>query len=183
MSNLCILGIDPGSRLTGYGLIRTNGASHQYVASGCIKMNSKNISERLQQIYSGLTTILQKYQPHEVAIEQVFVNKNVLSALKLGHARGAAMVAIANNFLPIAEYTARRIKQSIVGNGAAEKTQVQHMIKVLLNLSGTMTMDASDALAVAICHAHSRLSSRAATRGISMNGSSALDGGPSFHSG
>lgn len=152
----CILGIDPGSRIMGYGIITSDGMQHQYIASGCIKLGAENLSDRLQQIYTDINFIVKRYQPQEVAIEQVFVNKNVMSALKLGHARGAAIVAIANNNLLVTEYTPRRVKQLIVGNGAAEKVQVQHMIKALLNLSGTMTMDASDALAVAICHAHSR---------------------------
>ena len=159
MSNVCILGIDPGSRLTGYGVILYNkSGQYQYQASGCIKMRDEDLGARLQQIYLGISTVIERYQPNEVAIEQVFVNQNVMSALKLGHARGAAMVAVANHKLPIAEYTPRRIKQAVTGSGAAEKNQVQQTIKYLLNLSGTMTMDASDALAVAICHAHSRKS-------------------------
>lgn len=152
-----ILGIDPGSRLTGYGIIRTDGKLHSYVASGCIKVClTSNISDRLQQIFRSLQEIVQTYTPHEAAIEQVFMHQNAGGALKLGQARGAAIVALANAAIPVAEYSARQVKQSVVGYGAAKKEQVQHMVRVLLNLSGVPQVDAADALAIALCHANSR---------------------------
>lgn len=149
-----ILGIDPGSRITGYGIIKLIGTKSIYVTSGCIRIGAHALNKRLQYIYRGLAEIIDTYQPHEAAIEQIFMHQNVSSALKLGQARGAAIVAVAN--CPLAEYSARQIKQSVVGYGAAKKEQVQQMIQVLLNLSGTPQADAADALAVAICHAHSR---------------------------
>jgi len=152
-----ILGIDPGSRVTGFGLLQVQESSAQinYLASGCIRTTEeKDIAGRLARIYAGLDEIIQHFHPHEVAIEQVFVKHNVLSALKLGHARGAAMVVCANHQLPIAEYAPRLIKQAIVGYGGAEKSQVQHMVVQLLNLNKTPPSDAADALAIAICHTH-----------------------------
>jgi crossover junction endodeoxyribonuclease RuvC len=151
-----IIGIDPGSRITGYGVIRSNGQKHAYVTSGVVKTNGDNLTERLAQIFSSIQTIVQQYRPEEAAIEQVFMAKNANAALTLGQARGAAIVAMANEGLAVAEYSARTIKQSVVGYGAADKTQVQHMIRLLLNIAGTPSADASDALAVAICHAQSR---------------------------
>jgi len=152
---MIIIGIDPGSRITGYGIIRTEGNNHIHIDSGCIRITADNPGTRLQQIYTGLKTIIQNHQPIEAAIEQVFMHQNPGSALKLGQARGAAIVALA---LPIAEYSARQVKQSVVGYGAAKKEQVQHMVKQLLNLKETLQADAADALAVALCHAHTRLS-------------------------
>ncbi len=152
-----ILGIDPGSRLTGYGIIRTDGRQHVYIASGCVKIAVvADISHRLRQIFTSLQEIIKTYSPHEAAIEQVFMHQNPGSALKLGQARGAAIVALANAAIPVAEYSARQVKQSVVGHGAAKKEQVQHMVRVLLNLSGTPQADAADALAIALCHANSR---------------------------
>lgn len=151
-----ILGIDPGSRITGYGIVRSDGQKHAYVTSGVVKTNGDNLTERLAQIYRSIQTIVQQYRPDECAIEEVFMAKNAASALKLGQARGAAIVAMASEDLAVAEYSARSIKQSVVGYGAADKAQVQHMIRLLLNIAGTPTADAADALAVAICHAQSR---------------------------
>lgn len=150
---MIILGIDPGSRVTGYGLIACQGNSNRYIASGCIKTKGEHISERLLQIYQGLSTIIVQHLPTQAAIEQVFVNKNVDSALKLGQARGAAFVAVANYQLPLAEYAPRLVKQSVVGYGGADKQQVQQMIKILLCLSEAPPSDAADALAIALCHA------------------------------
>jgi crossover junction endodeoxyribonuclease RuvC len=150
-----ILGIDPGSRITGFGVIKSDGNRYHYVTSGCIRITQKNLGLRLQQIFDGLRQIISQYQPEEAAIEQVFMHQNPGSALKLGQARGAAIVAAAIHVLPVAEYSARQVKQSVVGFGAATKTQVQHMIKNLLNLSDFPQSDAADALAVAICHANS----------------------------
>ncbi|MDQ2994079.1 MAG: crossover junction endodeoxyribonuclease RuvC [Pseudomonadota bacterium] len=151
-----ILGIDPGSRITGYGVIASEGNRHRYIASGCIKTNADTMAERLHQVYSGISDIITQYRPVESGVEEVFLNKNVNSALKLGQARGAALVAIAAQSVAVAEYTPRKIKQAVVGYGGAEKHQVQHMIKLLLNLSELPQQDAADALAVALCHAHSR---------------------------
>lgn len=150
-----IIGIDPGSRHTGYGLIRVEGHQHHYVASGCLHLRGNHVAERLQHIFSGLQTIMATYQPNEAAIEQVFMHHNPNSALKLGQARGVAIVACN---LVVAEYSARQIKQSVVGYGAAKKEQVAHMVKRLLNLSSTLQADEADALAVALCHAHVRSS-------------------------
>lgn len=153
-----ILGIDPGSRITGYGIVQTDGVRNIYLASGCINTTGKDLSLRLAQIYSGITEVVRLYSPDEAAIEQVFVNRNVNSALKLGHARGVAIAAVAMQKLKVAEYTPRRIKLSVVGYGAADKLQVQHMVKSLLNLSGKIAADAADALAVALCHSFTQKS-------------------------
>lgn len=151
-----ILGIDPGSRVTGYGIIRASQTAIHYIDSGCIRTNSDVLSERLLQIFNGLCDLLDQYQPNEVAIEQVFLHENPNSALKLGHARGVAMVACASHRLPIFEYAARSVKQSVVGYGAAQKDQVQQMVVMLLNLSRSPQSDAADALAIAIGHSHIR---------------------------
>jgi crossover junction endodeoxyribonuclease RuvC len=152
-----ILGIDPGSRITGYGVIASNGFQYRYIASGCIKMGKQPWAERLQQIFIGIGEVINSYQPQEAAIEQVFMQKNAHSALKLGQARGAAIVAIANVGLSVAEYSARQVKQAVIGYGAGEKKQVQQMVQYLLGLSGRPSPDAADALAIAICHAQTRL--------------------------
>lgn len=128
----------------------------EYVASGCIRINGDVLAERLQQVYAGVSEIITRYRPEEMAIEQVFMARNADSALKLGQARGVAIVAGANQALPVAEYAARRVKQSVVGNGGADKTQVQHMVAYLLKLPGLPQADAADALAIALCHAHTR---------------------------
>lgn len=148
-----IIGIDPGSRRTGYGVIRLEGNRHIYLASGHLNLLSYPAAERLRQIFLGLQEIIEIYKPHEAAIEQVFMKENVNSALKLGQARGAAIVALS---IPVAEYSARQVKKSVVGNGAADKEQVQYMVKRLLNLSQNLQADAADALAIALCHAHIR---------------------------
>jgi crossover junction endodeoxyribonuclease RuvC len=149
-----ILGIDPGSRITGYGVIHTTGQQHRYITSGCIRTQADVLSERLQQIFDGIGEIMRQHQPDEVAIEQVFMHQNANAALKLGQARGAAIVAAAIHVVPVAEYSARQIKQAVVGYGAATKEQVQHMIRSLLRLPGKPQADAADALGVAVCHAH-----------------------------
>lgn len=156
MKKTIILGIDPGTRTTGYGLISTTGNRHTFLECGCIKTTGDEMASRLHQIYQGLCDVINTYQPDEASIEQVFMKKNVNSALKLGQARGAAFVALANQGISVAEYSARHVKQAIVGYGGAEKQQVQHMIKVLLNLEKTPQSDAADALAIALCHANSR---------------------------
>ena len=153
-----ILGVDPGSRITGYGLIRVEGRRLEYLDSGCIRMGEKPLCERLQIIYAGLAELIATYRPVEFAIEQVFLARNADSALKLGQARGAAIVCAANAGLPVFEYSARQVKQSIVGKGSAEKTQVQHMVQALLNLSSKPQADAADALAIALSHSNLRQS-------------------------
>ncbi|WP_339768725.1 crossover junction endodeoxyribonuclease RuvC [uncultured Paraglaciecola sp.] len=149
-----ILGIDPGSRITGYGVIHRVGRQQEYLGSGCIRMQGDALAPRLQQIFDGVSELILQYKPDMFAIEQVFMAKNPDSALKLGQARGAAMVAATNQGLDVAEYSARQIKQSVVGNGNAQKTQVQHMVTFILKLPGTPQADAADALAVALCHSH-----------------------------
>lgn len=155
-----ILGIDPGSRLTGYGIIEQRGRQLSYLGSGCIriigtKTEPLTLAEKLRRIHDSVSELITQFKPNEFAIEQVFMAKNPDSALKLGQARGAAIVAAACAGLPVAEYSARQIKQSVVGSGGAEKPQVQHMVMALLNLQRCPQEDAADALAVALCHAHS----------------------------
>jgi crossover junction endodeoxyribonuclease RuvC len=152
--NKRILGIDPGSRLTGFGVIEVRRFKAVYVTSGCIRMQSKSMPLRLQEIYTGISQIIEQYQPTVSAIEQVFMYRNAASALKLGQARGVAIVACVQHGLSVHEYAPTQIKQAVVGNGHADKIQVQHMIKVLLSLSDTPQEDAADALAVALCHIH-----------------------------
>ena len=153
-----ILGIDPGSRITGFGVINAFGHKLEYIASGCIRMTELELPEKLGQIFDGVTELINLYQPQEFAIEQVFMGKNADSALKLGQARGVAIVAAVQQGLPIAEYAARAVKQAVVGRGGAEKEQVQHMVQVMLKLPGKPQADAADALAIAITHAHTRAS-------------------------
>lgn len=148
-----IIGIDPGSRRTGYGVIRLEGNRHRYLTSGHLDLTSYPTCERLRQIFLGLQKIIELHQPEEAAIEQVFMHENPNSAIKLGQARGAAIVALT---IPVAEYSARQVKQSVVGYGAASKEQVQFMVKKLLNIAGTLQADSADALAIALCHAHVR---------------------------
>jgi crossover junction endodeoxyribonuclease RuvC len=150
-----ILGIDPGSRITGFGVVQVlrNGRI-EYIASGCVRVPRGEIAGRLKTVFDGVTEIIRTYQPTVLAIEKVFMAKNADSALKLGQARGAAILAGANLMLDIAEYTALQIKRTAVGQGHAGKQQVQHMIKALLALNTVPKSDAADALACAICHAH-----------------------------
>jgi crossover junction endodeoxyribonuclease RuvC len=148
-----ILGIDPGSRITGYGIINSLGSKNEYVTSGCIRLSAAySLPDRLEEIFSGITEIIEQYSPQEMAIEEVFMAKNAGSALKLGQARGVAIVAAKLQGLPVAEYAAKKVKQAVVGTGAAKKEQVQHMVRLLLNLPGNPQEDAADALAIALCH-------------------------------
>jgi len=149
-----ILGIDPGSRLCGYGLIQARGNALSYVASGVIKVGTLDFPKRLHTIFTDLSEIISEHHPDAAAIEEVFMGKNASSALKLGQARGAAIVACTDKSVPVSEYAARKIKQALVGKGQAEKNQVQHMVKSMLALSSVPQEDAADALAVAICHAN-----------------------------
>lgn len=152
-----ILGLDPGSRRTGYGVIERRGADWVHVAHGCVAVTGvgQALPERLRIICESLRDLIAEHGPGEVAVERVFVNRNVDSALKLGQARGAALCAVPKG-LPVYEYAPRAIKLALVGSGAAEKLQVTHMIRTLLGLEGRISPDASDALAVAVCHAHAR---------------------------
>lgn len=152
-----ILGIDPGSRKTGYGIINHLGGKSGYVTSGVIRMpEGLSLPERLKVIFDSISQIVETYSPQEMAVEQVFMAKNAGSALKLGQARGAAIVAGTQHDLPVFEYEARKVKQSVVGTGAADKLQVQHMVKALLKLPKAPQEDAADALAVALCHANTQ---------------------------
>ena len=148
------MGVDPGSRITGYGVIETTASGVRYIASGCIRVQADAFPDRLKQIFEGVSEIIALYQPKQMAIEQVFMHKNADSALKLGQARGAAICATLNQDVPVFEYAARQVKQALVGKGSADKLQVQHMVKILLSIQGSMQIDASDALAIGLCHSH-----------------------------
>ena len=157
MAIIRLMGIDPGSRMTGYGIIESDGPRNRHIAIGGIQTDSSRpVPERLKTIFEGIAAVIRDYQPVEVAVEQVFMHRNPDSALKLGQARGAAICAAVVAGLPVSEYAARAIKQAVVGTGAADKTQVQRMIALLLNLPALPQSDAADALAVAICHGHTR---------------------------
>lgn len=153
-----ILGIDPGSRVTGYGIVNAVGNRLEYVTCGSIHLPNVDHPQRLKKIFDSICRIIEEFSPQESAIEEVFLGKSVSSALKLGQARGSAMVACLHHDLPVAEYSPRKVKQALVGNGNADKTQVQHMIKVLLGVTGDVQADAADALAIAICHANTKAS-------------------------
>jgi crossover junction endodeoxyribonuclease RuvC len=151
-----VLGIDPGSRITGYGIVEKQGNRLVHVDNGAIFTDcAADFAGRLKCIFEGLTEIIIQYHPDQVAVENIFFSTNVQSALKLGQARGAAIVAAVHAGLPVAEYTALQVKQAVVGQGRAEKGQVQKMLKVLLGLPEIAQADASDALAVAVCHINS----------------------------
>ena len=150
-----LLGIDPGSRITGFGVIDLVGSQRVYVASGCIRTRAgAPLTERIKTLLEGLSEVVAAYQPGEAAVEQVFVNVNPSATLMLGQARGAVLSALVMAGLPISDYTALQVKQSVVGHGKADKEQVQHMVVRLLGLTGTPQADAADALAVALCHAN-----------------------------
>lgn len=154
---LRILGIDPGSVCTGYGVIETDGRASRYLAHGEIRTQREPLTDRLGRIFTGLNEVLLQWRPAEVAIEQVFVSNNAKSALTLGQARGAAICAAVHSGYPVAEYSARSVKQAVVGTGAADKAQVAYMVGVLLNHRVALSADAADALAVAICHGAMRV--------------------------
>jgi crossover junction endodeoxyribonuclease RuvC len=151
-----VLGIDPGSRITGYGIVDQVGNRLVHVDNGAIFTDSaSDFAGRLKQIFDGLSSVISEFHPDHVAVENIFFSTNVQSALKLGQARGAAIVAAVHAGLPVAEYTALQVKQAVVGQGRAEKGQVQKMLKALLSLPEIAQADASDALAVAVCHINS----------------------------
>lgn len=160
MTRHVILGIDPGSRITGFGLIAVEGRNNYYLTSGCIRLPATDVAAKCREIYRALQQLIETHQPTEVAIEQIFMHVNAAGALKLGQARGAAITAIANHNLILSEYSARQVKLAVVGYGAAQKHQVQDMVQRLLQLSGRPQADAADALAIALCHAHQRTEDR-----------------------
>lgn len=149
-----ILGIDPGSRVTGYGLIAADGGRLSFLDCGVIQTGGGPFPERLWAIFEGISRVIAEAAPNEAAVEQVFVSRNAESALKLGQARGAAICAVVQANLPVSEYAARRVKQAVVGRGGADKRQVRHMVCAMLGLKEAPSEDAGDALAVAVCHAH-----------------------------
>jgi len=151
-----ILGIDPGSNLTGYGIIDLDGNHAVHVTHGTIQVSGASLGEKLDLIFRRFAAVITEFQPREAAIERVFMHRNADSALKLGQARGSAITACARHGLDVFEYTPNQVKQATVGRGHAAKQQVQHMIKVLLCLAEAPQSDAADALAVALCHGHSR---------------------------
>jgi crossover junction endodeoxyribonuclease RuvC len=154
-ARLRILGLDPGSRRTGFGVIDCRGPENVHFTHGCISASGATLADRLRVIFEGVRELVALHRPQEVAVEQVFINRNADSALKLGQARGAVLCAVPDG-LPVFEYAPRAIKLAVVGFGGAEKRQVAHMIRALLRLEGRIAADASDALAIAVCHAHSR---------------------------
>jgi crossover junction endodeoxyribonuclease RuvC len=161
-----ILGIDPGSRFTGYGVIDHVSGRSVHVASGRISVGDGEMPQRLLKILDDLTAVIAEFQPQECELEEVFMSKNAMSALVLGQARGAAICAVARAGLPLAGYAATQVKVALTGNGRAEKMQVQHMVKMLLNLRAALAADASDALGVALTHAHVR--STASRSGVAL---------------
>ena len=152
-----ILGIDPGLRVTGFGIVDALGGQLRYVTSGCVKTSGDELPARLKTILEGIAEVIAANRPAQAAVEKVFVNVNPQSTLLLGQARGAAICAAVLARLPVSEYTALQVKQAVVGQGHARKEQVQEMVKRLLHLSGAPGADAADALACAICHAHGGL--------------------------
>jgi crossover junction endodeoxyribonuclease RuvC len=151
---MLLLVVDPGSRVTGFGVIRVAYDQCYYVASGCIRLKHVQAEQRLLQIQKNLYEIITQYQPDESAIEKVFMHHNPLSALKLGQARGVVMCSLASYDIPVSAYSAREIKQAIVGYGGAKKHQIQHMVQSMLGLTAKPQEDAADALAIAMCHFH-----------------------------
>lgn len=149
-----VLGIDPGSRFTVFGVVDFDGRDTRYVTSGVIRVEGLPFPERLRGIFEQLGSVIVEHAPTQAAVEQVFVRRNPDSALKLGQARGAAICACVGRDLALAEYTASAVKQAITGTGGASKDQVQYMVRMLLGIAGALQEDASDALAVALCHIH-----------------------------
>lgn len=153
---LTILGIDPGSQVTGFGVVVVAEGGLRYLASGCIRTRGGEMANRLRIIFDGATRLVEEYRPDEICIERVFIHRNADSALKLGHARAAALCGTFLHQVPVHEYAAREVKLAVTGSGAAEKIQVAHMVRTLLAVRGPLSADAADALAVAICHAQLR---------------------------
>ena len=152
-----IIGIDPGLRRTGWGIVEADGLRLSYVASGLVTSNAADdLAYRLRALYLGLVDVLARFSPHEAAIEETFVNKDARATLKLGHARGIALLVPASAGLSVAEYAPNQVKKTVVGVGHAEKDQIHHMVKLLLPRARPASADAADALAIAMCHAHHR---------------------------
>ncbi len=151
-----ILGLDPGSQVTGFALIDWAAGNARYVASGSIRTRGRDFPPRLRQIYEGVQRLMQEYSPREVAVERVFMHRNADSALKLGQARGAALCAAFAGDPEVFEYAPREVKLAVVGQGGAQKEQVQLMVRTLLRLQGEVGADAADAIGIALCHAYSR---------------------------
>lgn len=177
-----IIGVDPGSRCTGYGIIDSNGFQHEYITSGYIRLSTDELPDRLGEIFNKLNDLITSWQPGTMGIEQVFVNKNVDSALKLGQARGAAICSGVQANLTVGEYTPRAIKKAVTGVGSADKQQIQQMMKLLLKLDFVPQSDEADALAIAICHANhmhvkSQLKSQVKSQAKSAGFSSKVRGG------
>ncbi len=166
-----LLGLDPGLRKTGWGIIISSGHRLSYVAHGVIESDEKmDLATRLQQLHEGLHQMILLHQPNEAAVEETFVNKNPASTLKLGMARGVVMLAPALHHIPVFEYAANRVKKAVVGTGHADKSQIETMIRHLLPTAGNVTKDAADALAVAICHAHHRVTQQKWENAHSLKG-------------
>jgi crossover junction endodeoxyribonuclease RuvC len=163
-----ILGIDPGSNVAGFGVVDSDGSRLAYVASGCLRLPPGGLPQRLKVLFEEMNELIRRYTPDTLAVEDIFVQKNAASALKLGHARGTILCAGASAGLSIAEYPTAQVKLAITGSGRAEKIQVQHMVKVLLGIRGRLQADAADALAVAACHAH--LGQTLARSGLTLRG-------------
>ena len=160
-----ILGLDPGSLQTGYAVLDCAGGQTRYIASGTVRARGADFPARLRLIYEGVVALVREYQPTEVAIERVFMHRNADSALKLGQARGAALCAAFGTTAPVFEYAPREVKLAVVGTGAAQKAQVQLMVRTLLGLRGEFGADAADAIGIALCHAHLRAALRAGRAG------------------
>lgn len=162
---MIILGIDPGSQVAGYGIIQADGRTISLVSSGAIRLQKyKELTARLSALYTEVTQLIRVHRPSQFAIEDIFVSKNIRSALTLGHARGTCILAALHGGLDVFEYSAKEVKLAVVGNGAAGKNQVAFMTKKLLSLGTNGTLDETDALAVAICHAHRLGSSKRSVR-------------------
>ena len=165
-----IIGVDPGSRITGVGIIESDGRHSQHIFSTCIRLGNASFPDRLGKIYQQVDRLIREFQPQHMAIEEVFLSKNPQSALKLGQARGAAICATVMQNIPVFEYSAREIKQAVVGKGSADKSQVQHMVKLLLNLQGKIQEDTADGLAIALSHAHVGATKARLDKALAANG-------------
>jgi crossover junction endodeoxyribonuclease RuvC len=168
-----VLGLDPGSRCTGFGIIDCSGGREQHVASGCIDVAGHDMVVRLQRIYAAVSALVGEHRPDMVAIERVFMHRNPDSALKLGQARGVALCAAAQLGASVHEYAPRAIKMAVTGYGAAEKPQVAQMVRTLLSLQIALKADAADALAVALCHAHTRRLGALTAAGVATSAAAA----------
>ncbi|MGN0894124.1 MAG: crossover junction endodeoxyribonuclease RuvC [Succinivibrio sp.] len=166
-----IIGIDPGSRFTGYGVVKSEGNDVIYLGSGCIKTGDGDLASKLKVIYDGVTSLIEQFKPDSMSVEETFLSKNVQSTVKLSEARASAIVAGANLGVEIFEYTPMQIKQSVVGYGWADKEQVQFMVKRLLRLNGNPQADAADGLACALCHCFTSKVTKAMGAGVATQGS------------